>query len=90
MDGSVLVKLQKNKTKQRMREMITIFGNQQVIRMIDILACEDMARFETERKKTYTPTNRVGYERDRFSPEGTGEVLKFCFVLLCFALLCFA
>lgn len=33
--------------------------------MIDILACEDVARYEIE-MKIFIPTNLVGYEREDF------------------------
>lgn len=59
------------------RKKIAIIGNQQVIKMIDMFACELMARYEIERKKLYIPRNLVGYvNQRRFSPKGIGQVLK--------------
>ena len=34
--------------------------------MIDILACEDMARYEIGRKRVFIPTYLIGYEREDF------------------------
>lgn len=47
-----------------MRKKI-IIGNQQVIKMIDMFACEHMARYEIERKKLYIPRNLVGYVKTK-------------------------
>lgn len=41
--------------------------------MIDILACEDVARYEIERKKVFIPTNLVGYEREDFLVRALGR-----------------
>ena len=43
-----------------MKKKILIIGNQQVVRMTDRLACDDMAKYEVERKRAYIPRTCEG------------------------------
>lgn len=74
------VKLQKNKKQTNDEED----NNWQPAsdQMIDILACEDMARYEIGRKRVFIPTYLIGYEREDFFQRVLGVVLKgfFCFL----------